>query len=411
MEGFGGGEETAGWAPLHAAPASERTMTSRRCTGRHDTRLTLVQHPSNLKLGRDGQPPVDLGGSPAIRAVRGFRAFLREHGRRLWWLHSAYALAIGVGVVTFAQRGFEHARWLAVSLGLAWLLVVLLFRLFGSGQAARGFDAEDAKTRVRFYVMTYALKNLYQGMLFFLLPFYWKSATLDAPNIAFVLLLATCAVISALDLVFDRVLMRWRSLASVFHGVTLFGCLNLVIPALFPDTRTLWTLLAAAAIAVVSFWTLHGTRRQFKRKIYLAFFVISLGAGTGVAFAARSLVPPVPMYISSAAVGPKQLPDGRLAMEVKALHPSVIQELIAVTDVVVPGGKGDRLRHVWRHENREVHRSSEETSRIEGPNGVVRLRSSLSGKDLPGDLVGAWRVDVETDDGQLVGRAEFEVVP
>jgi hypothetical protein len=248
-------------------------------------------------------------------------------------------------------------------------------------------------------------------MLFFLLPFYWKSATLDAPNIGFVLLLATCAVISALDLVFDRVLMRWRSLASIFHGVTLFACLNLVIPALFPDTRTLWSLVAAAAIAVVSFWTLHGTRRQFKQKIYVALFVGSLGAGTGIAYAARAFVPPVPMYISSAAVGPKQLADGRLAMEVKALHPSVIQELIAVTDVVVPGGKGDRLRHVWRHEGREVHRSSEEVSRIEGPNGVVRLRSSLSGKDLPGDLVGAWRVDVETEDGQLVGRTEFEVVP
>lgn len=412
--GFGGAREAAGGAPLHAEVAIERTMMSLRCTRRHDsrdTRLTPVQHPSNLKLGRDGQPRVDLGGSSATRAVRGFRAFLREHGQRLWWLHSVYALAIGVGVVTFAQRGFEHARWLAVSLGVAWLLVVLLFRLFGAGQAARGFDAEDARTRVRFYVMTYALKNLYQGMLFFLLPFYWKSATLDAPNIVFVFLLATCAVISALDLVFDRVLMRWRFLASVFHGVTLFGCLNLVIPALFPDTRTLWSLMAAAGMAVVSFWTLHGTPSQFKRKIVLALFVISLGAGTGLAFAARSLVPPVPMYISSAAVGPKQLPDGRLAMEVKALHPSVIQELIAVTDVVVPGGKGDRLRHVWRRENREVHRSSEEISRIAGPSGVVRLRSSLSGKDLPLDLIGAWRVDVETEDSQLVGRAEFEVVP
>jgi len=97
-------------------------------------------------------------------------------------------------------------------------------------------------------------------------------------------------------------------------------------------------------------------------------------------------------------------------MEVTKLNPSVIQELIAVTDVVVPGGKGDRLHHVWRHRGVEVHRSTEETSRIEGPKGVVRLRSTLSGGDLPKDLVGHWKVDVETEDGQLVGRAEFDVV-
>ena len=132
--------------------------------------------------------------------------------------------------------------------------------------------------------------------------------------------------------------------------------------------------------------------------------------GVGLAYAARAAIPPVPMYVSSAAVGPKQLDDGRLAMEVKALHPSVIQELIAVTDVVVPGGKGDRLRHVWRHAGREVHRSSEETSRIEAPKGVVRLRSSLTEQDLPSNLVGGWAVDVETEDGQLVGRTEFDVV-
>jgi hypothetical protein len=57
-----------------------------------------------------------------------------------------------------------------------------------------------------------------------------------------------------------------------------------------------------------------------------------------------------------------------------------------------------------------VHRTTEETSRVAGPKGAVRLRSSLTGKDLPGDLVGPWSVDVETDDDQLVGRAEFDVV-
>jgi hypothetical protein len=352
---------------------------------------------------------LDDAASTGGRLVARLRVFLRDHGRKLWWLHSAYALALGAGVVVFAQKGFGHARWLAVTLGLAWLLVVLVFRLFASGGQMRAFDAADTKTRVHFYVMTYALKNLYQGMLFFLLPFYWKSTTLDAANGWFVVLLAACAVLSTLDIVFDRVLMRWRALASLFHGITLFGCLNLVFPALFPDTRTLWSLLAAAAVTVVGFWTLHVTARVLRKRVYIAAFVASLGAGVAAAYGARSAIPPVPMYVSSAAVGPKQLSDGRLAMEVKTLHPSVVQELIAVTDVVVPGGKGDRLRHVWLLEGREVHRTTEETSRVEGPKGVVRLRSSLTGKDLPADLVGAWSVDVETEDGQLVGRTKFRV--
>jgi hypothetical protein len=367
-----------------------------------------VQNPSNTKLGRE--PSYPSAPPPPMRLSTRARRFMKEHGHKLWWLHSAYALALGTGVVAFARKGFDHARWLAVSLGLAWLLVVLLFRLFEPGGRLRAFDGPDPKTRVRFYVMTYALKNLYQGMLFFLLPFYWKSTTLDAPNAWFVGVLAACAVISTLDIVFDRVLMRWRWLGSTFHALTLFACLNLVIPALLPDTRTLWSLLAAAAIAVVSFWTLHVTLQQLRKKVTFAFFALTLVAGVGAADLARSAIPPVPMYVSSAAVGPKQLADGRLAMEVKALHPSVIQELIAVTDVVVPGGKGDRLRHVWLQGGREVHRTTEETSRIDGPKGVVRLRSSLTDRDLPADLVGSWRVDVETEDGQLVGRAEFEVV-
>ena len=68
--------------------------------------------------------------------------------------------------------------------------------------------------------MTYVLKNLYQGMLFFVLPFYWKSSSLDSINAWFVFLLAFLALLSTLDLVFDNLLMRYRGVAAVFFALS-----------------------------------------------------------------------------------------------------------------------------------------------------------------------------------------------
>ena len=47
---------------------------------------------------------------------------------------------------------------------------------------------------------------------------------------------------------------------------------------------------------------------------------------------------------------------------------------------------------------------------MRGPSGTVRLRSALTATELPEALVGPWNVDVETEDGQLVGRVTFNVV-
>ena len=349
--------------------------------------------------------PVPYAPSPRER----LKSFVKIHGRKLWWVHSAYALGLGIAVVAFAQKGFDHARWLAISLGAAWLLLLAFFRIHGSGKQQAQIDVAGPRSKLRFFAMTYALKNLYQGMLFFLLPFYFKSTTFTSQNAWFVCVLAICALLSTLDIVFDRVVFRFRALASVFHGVALFGCLNLVVPALFPDTRTLTSLIVATAITVIGFWTIHVGLETFKDKRWGLGFVASLALAVGLAYAGRTAIPPVPMHLAKGAVGPIVLKDGSLGMVVRELHPSVIDKLTAITDVVVPGGKGDRLMHVWRHDGHEVHRATETTSRVAGPEGAIRLRSALSGRQLPQHLVGSWSVDVETDDGQIVGRVAFTV--
>jgi hypothetical protein len=109
-------------------------------------------------------------------------------------------------------------------------------------------------------------------------------------------------------------------------------------------------------------------------------------------------------------VGPAVLPDGRLQMEVTTIHTSLLDDMYAITDVSVPGGEGDRLHHVWRRGGAEVKRLAGATERVEGPRGTVRLRSRLPAEDVPQDRLGKWAVDVETEDGQLVGRVRFTVI-
>lgn len=332
--------------------------------------------------------------------------FTRRHGRKLWWLHSMYALALGVFIVMFAQRGYAYVRWLLVLMAVAWFLIVAFFRAFGTGEQQKVLGRGR---KLHFLVMTYVLKNLYQGMLWFLLPFYWRSATLDAPNRWFVLALAACGVLATLDIVFDRWLMRWRVVASIYYVATLFACLNLAIPALLPGARTLFALLAAAGISTGAFWLLHFSPRLLREPAHGVRLAVTIAMAMGAVYLARPYIPPVPLRVGHGAVGHRLLEDGRLALEVTSLHYSLITEMVAVTDVVSPGGTEEPFQHVWRREGEVVLKLSPMTHAIEGKVPGQRLRSELHAEQLPAVLVGRWSVDVLTDAGQLVGRTRFEV--
>lgn len=349
-----------------------------------------------------------MKGSKDEQPAGPIKRFFRRHHAKLWWIHSAYALALGGMVATYAQEGFDKARWLVLTVIATWILAVLIFRTFGTGRARR---LDTAGSKIRFYAMTYVLKNLYQGMLFFLLPFYWKSATWGEPNGVFLAILCTCAFFSTMDVIFDNFLMRWRGASSIYYGFTLFACLNLAIPALLPDTNVLTAMLLAAGVTVASFWGFHFPLRSLRRPIYAGLFVVLIVGGVSAAYYGRMAIPPVPLYIKSGAVGPAVLKDHRLVMELSALHVSKLDRLHATTEVVSPGGAGDAFVHDWRLNGEVVASVEGDVVRLLETSGVFRVHTELPGESVPDDPVGDWSVDVRTADGMLIGRVSFRVLP
>jgi hypothetical protein len=367
-------------------------------------------------VGTPGSPPTASAKPSTFQEIREILGdFVKRNEKVMWWLHTAYALGLGAFVATFAQKGFERARLLALSLAVVWLLVVFFFRFFGTG-AQQDFITAWPGARRRFFVMSYLMKNLFQSMLFFQLPFYWKSSSYAAGTAGVLVGLATCAVLSTLDLVFDRVLLRFKLVASLFFALTLFGSANLVIPALFPNTPIILTLLVAGALSLATLVLFHVSLYTLRRPAALAGFAAFLAAGTTLLYAGRRAIPPVPVHLVEAGVGTALRADGKLESEVLVLRKTALPPssaggtegaLYAVAEVAVVGER-EQFLHVWRRGD-EVLAHEPADAVPSDQRGQVRVASRVPMRALPEDVVGKYTVDVVTTSDQIVGRVRFEI--
>ena len=353
----------------------------------------------------DGRPDGQPDGQPDTPAPSRLRRLLR----RLWWVHSFFALSSGAGVMLFARAGLAHADKIMIALFASWLVMFVALR-FIVGPANRRDQETIARRGVR-VATNYLIKQFYQQMFFFLTPLYASSATwsLASWNWWLAPLLLVCAVVSTMDLVFDNFIMEHRLLASAMYGLAMFGVLNVMLPLVAGlDHRTGLVIAAAAtpiSVALLSF----SIRQMLAPQGVLLIIAATVGLLCAVWFG-RKFVPPAPLTMLETAVG-----HGTMG-SYECLPGSKHQIRTDQTDGLrcgamlrEPGGLKEDVIHIWSWRGHELARMTPEHMRCNDGDGEV-FRSMFPIGEMPPDPTGRWACTTMTVGGQLVGVRKFEIV-
>lgn len=333
---------------------------------------------------------------------------LRRIIKRLWWFHSLFALAFGVGVMLFARAGLAHADKVMMALFISWALMFVALR-FIVGPANRRENEGVARKGVR-VATNYIIKQFYQQMFFFLTPLYASSATwsLSSLNWWIAPLLLACAVVSTMDLVFDNFIMERRWLASAMYGLAMFSMLNVMLPLVAGfDHRT--GLIIAALATPTSVALLTFSVKQVLSPQGVLLTVATSGALLGAVWYGRTLIPPAPMAMPESAVGHGTLGSYEcLPGNKHEISADQLDGLRCGSLVREPGGLKENVVHAWSHDGRELVRLTPDHMKCDGDGDV--FRSTFPSGLMPKDPTGRWTCTTFTLGGQLVGLRTFTVV-
>ncbi len=321
--------------------------------------------------------------------------FVQEKATLLWWLHSAYALLFGIGIIWLSSRNFYYLRIIIFHITFIWLSSLFLPAL-----ANRSGLTPRWRERLRLLI-NYFNRNFYQQLLFFLLPIYYASTTFGSRNMWFLILLTGSAILSTLDIIYDRYLsVRW-SLASLFFMFNLFATINVMLPVLWAigNYHALWIsgFLALAGFASM-LYRLSGVHGHTARMRLVAAAVLLLVILENL----PPYIPPAPLYLAKAEFG--RTVRSLAIVDPLAAIPSSPGRIAVLTAIKAPMGLQEKVRHRWYLDDKEIFASNYfqvTGGRQEG----YRLWTQITYKD---DRAGrALVVDVETQGGQLIGRARL----
>jgi hypothetical protein len=335
-----------------------------------------------------------------IERLHAWRDFATRHEGLLWWLHSLYALGLGVILMWLGARNFVWLRLAAVHIVVIWSASLALANVI----ERPGHDTVWWN-RLRL-VINYVTKNFYQQILFFILPIYYGSATAWSRNMWFVGLLATSAVISTLDIVYDRYLSKRRHFNALFFAFNLFSAMAVALPILW-GISNLSALRVASIASVIGYVTIARRPSELtKPRTWQAS-----AAGAALMLVALQFllpyVPPAPLRLSDS-----EFSLGFDRRQFQALSPvtTVSQawtgRLYVVTSLRAPLGLKDTVELRWYRGDRLVW-VSRAVDVVGGRQQGFRLWSAITITEA--SPPGPTRIDVVTEAGQLIGRSSISV--
>ncbi len=316
------------------------------------------------------------------------------------WGVSFVSFVAGLLTLFVFRRELPHVGWIVGYLVLLWLLVAVLAQL-----------RQALATKVHPFVITaadYTIQTLYHGLLLFLLPAYYASATLTSVNALFLALLVALVLLATFDPWYQALVQPRPWLSYLFFLVSVFAALNVALPLV--GVPPFAALLVSAWTAVVALTPAVRRSRAWPwRRALAATALVAVGAIV-VAAVAPVLVPPAPLALAEAVMArgveesePVEVIDGPIrAADLRE------RGLVAYTAIYAPAGLRQPVEHVWRRRGRVV-----EVVRLSPIHGGRRrgFRTYSRKTGFPADPAGRWSVDVMTTSGQLIGRLRFQVTP
>lgn len=306
----------------------------------------------------------------------------------------------GVASFLLVEGREAYAQLIAMLMLASWVWLVLENWLRAGLLRRFGLDLPPA-------VMRFATQMVQQESLFFALPFFLAATNWGHGQAFFTGLLLLCALVSLVDPIYYKQLAPRRSLFIVFHALSLFAVLLVVLPLILHLTTRQSLALALLMALLFSLPSLRGLlpNDRWWRRPLLALMLMALAAGL---WQARSWVPPATLRLIEISLAQRigeepGTPGVSLdQIDAAALHR---EGLYAWTAVRAPRGLDEKIHHLWLHRGVEVDRIPLDIrgGREEG------YRAWTHKLNFPADPIGRWEVRVVTDSGQLIGLTRFTV--